>query len=217
MVIFHQQIQEVAADQARQQVLVSQNFYRHDDRYETVGGIRREKCVTDEFLVNTVYGCQVVVTNPTSVTVKADVLLQVPQGALPVQKTRDTHTVTVELAPYASRSLNYSFYFPVSGQYSHFPVHVSDHDRVLGFAEPTQLKVVEELSEVDTSSWSYVSQFGEDAEVLAFLNEHNVHDLSLDPIAFRMWKPGFYRSVIELLRKRHAYNHLLWSYSPQAS
>ncbi|MEM8679759.1 MAG: hypothetical protein AAGF97_10445, partial [Planctomycetota bacterium] len=213
LIVFHQQIQEVTADGQDQSVLVSQNFYRHDDRYETVGGVRREKCVAGEFLVNTVYGCQAVITNPTSTSVKADVLLQIPQGAIPVQNSRDTRTVTVELQPFASKSLNYSFYFPFSGDYEHFPVHISDQEHLLGFADPTALKVVDELSQVDTRSWAYVSQFAKDAEVLSFLREHNVHDLPLERIAFRMHEVDFYRPVIDLLRSRHAYNRVLWSYS----
>ena len=43
-----------------------------------------ERCVTEEFLVQVVYGCQIVVTNPTSSRQKLDVLLQLPVGAIPV-------------------------------------------------------------------------------------------------------------------------------------
>ena len=44
-------------------ILVSENFFRHRDRYRYVNNERFDKFVTDEFLRQTVYGCQVVVTN----------------------------------------------------------------------------------------------------------------------------------------------------------
>ncbi|MBL8754252.1 MAG: hypothetical protein JNK15_13200, partial [Planctomycetes bacterium] len=47
-------------------MLLGQNFFRLDDRFETVNGERRDRFVTGEFVVDVPYGCQVVVTNPTS-------------------------------------------------------------------------------------------------------------------------------------------------------
>ncbi len=80
MVVFHEEIRPSAAPEAGSKVLVSQNFFRHGDRYRHVGNEKVDKFVTDEFLVHTVYGCQVVVTNPTSSPQKLDVLLQIPEG-----------------------------------------------------------------------------------------------------------------------------------------
>jgi len=47
---------------------------------------KSDKYVSDEFLTHVVYGCQVVVTNPTSSRQRLDVLLQVPQGAISRQQ-----------------------------------------------------------------------------------------------------------------------------------
>ena len=68
MLIFHKQIQEALVSDDKTPVLVGQNFFRHGDRFLTVDGEKRDKYVTDEFLQGVVYGCQVVVTNPTSAT-----------------------------------------------------------------------------------------------------------------------------------------------------
>ena len=58
-----------------------------------------DKYVTDEFLIHTVYGCQIVVTNPTSSPRKLDVLLQIPVGAMPVLSGRQTKSVQLDLQP----------------------------------------------------------------------------------------------------------------------
>ncbi|MCK5944947.1 MAG: hypothetical protein KAI24_23370, partial [Planctomycetes bacterium] len=104
-------------------LLLGQNFFRVDDRYRFVDGQRRDRFVTDEFLVDVPYGCQVVVTNPTSSVRTADVLLQIPAGAVPIQNGFWTRGRQVMLAPYATQTIEYAFYFPAPGTYAHYPVH----------------------------------------------------------------------------------------------
>ena len=84
LIVFHEEIRGAEPAAGDTPILVSQNFFRLDDRYRLVNNQQVDKYVTDEFLVQTVYGCQVVVTNPTSSPQKLTVLLQVPQGAIPV-------------------------------------------------------------------------------------------------------------------------------------
>ncbi|MBM4063784.1 MAG: hypothetical protein FJ265_22195, partial [Planctomycetes bacterium] len=57
-------------------LLLGENFFRLDDRYRFENGERRDAFVTDEFLVDVAYGCQVVVTNPTSQKRTTELLLQ---------------------------------------------------------------------------------------------------------------------------------------------
>ena len=45
-------------------------------------GEKVDKYVTEEFLRYTVYGCHVVVTNPTSSRQKLDILVQIPKGPI---------------------------------------------------------------------------------------------------------------------------------------
>ena len=141
---------------------------------------------------NTVYGCQVVVTNPTSSRQKLNVLLQVPIGAIPVSNGQPTRTVLVDLEPYRTQTIDYFFYFPLPGKFAHFPVNVAKNERFLAAAAPVVLDVVEKPSKLDTSSWDYVSQNGTNEEVLAFLNRENVFALNLEKIAFRMKDRAFF-------------------------
>ena len=52
--------------------------------------------------------------------------------------------------------------------------------------------VVAKPSKLDTESWAYISQYGSNAQVLAFLERENVHALNLDLIAFRMRDRDFF-------------------------
>ena len=193
-------------------MLVGQNFFRHGDRYVQVDGEQRDKYVTDEFLRGVVYGCQVVVTNPTSATQKLDVLVQIPEKAMPVLGSKRTRSLPVQLGPYATQKLEYYFYFPKTGDFAHYPVHVARDEAVAAWADPFTFHVVERLSKIDKASWDYVSQWGTPAEVLAYLEQNNVHRIDLGKIAWRMRDLDFFDKTLDLLATRHAFHPVLWSY-----
>jgi hypothetical protein len=212
-VAVHEEIREVAAREPAARVLVGQSYFRLGDRHRTVDGEQVDNYVTEEFLIHTVYGCQVVVTNPNSSRQKLNVLLQIPQGAIPVLNGRETKSVFITLEPYHTQTLEYHFYFPAAGDFDHFPVHVSRNDELVAFAAPFTCHVVEKPTKIDQKSWDYVSQFGTADEVLAFLDANNVSTLNLDRIAWRMHDKAFFETVVAKLTARHVYSHTLWSYA----
>jgi hypothetical protein len=194
-------------------LLLGENFFRLDDRYRHENGERRDAFVTDEFLVDVAYGCQVVITNPTSSKRTTEVLLQVPAGAIPVQKGFWTKGIAVVLEPYATQSIEYAFYFPAAGSFAHYPAHAAEKGRLAANAEPRLLNVVVSPTRVDTTSWEHVSQQGTPAEVMAFLDTHNVQRLDLAKVAWRMKDRAFFTAMLGKLRARHVYDDTLWSYS----
>ncbi len=211
--VFHRQIRPAERAAAAFPILVSQNFLRDDDRTRSEGEETFDKYVTEEFLVHTVYTCQVVLTNPTSSSHKLDLLLQIPVGALPAKNGFVTRGVPLELAAYATETLEYAFYFPVPGTYPHYPVHVARNEQLVTAAPAWPLKAVSRLTQIDTTSWEHVSQYGSTAETLKFLKEANVERLDLGKTAWRMKDKAFHGPALDLLAARHAYNDLLWSYT----
>lgn len=212
-IVFHKQIRPAEVAEDAPAVLVGQNFFRADDRYRHEGNTRLDKFVTDEFLPHVVYGCQVVLTNPTSSPRQLTVLTQIPRGAMPVAGGKATRTQRLELQPYSTARVEYFFYFPAVGDYLHYPVHVAEDEKVVAAADAFAFHVVAELSEIDTTSWAYVSQHGTPEQTLAFLRSNNVHRLDLGKIAWRMRDKAFYQAATSLLAERHEYQSVLWSYS----
>ncbi len=212
-IVFHKQIQEAPISDDKTPVLVGQDFFRHGDRYVQVDGEKRDKYVTDEFLRGVVYGCQVVVTNPTSATQKLDVLVQIPEQAMPVLGSKRTRSLPIELGPYATQKLEYYFYFPMTGKFAHYPVQVARDEEIAAWADPFTFHVVEQLSRIDKASWAYISQWGTPAEVLAYLEQNNVHRIDLGKIAWRMRELDFFNKTLNLLANRHAFPPALWSYA----
>ena len=212
IVAYHKEIKESLAAE-KTPLLVSQNFYRADDRYKFENNERFDKYVTDEFLVHVVYGCQIVLTNPTSSPQKLDLLLQIPRGAMPAVNGFYTKGPFLQLAPYSTTTFEYHFYFPLAGEFAHYPVHVARNGKMIASAPAVFLKAVEKLTKIDTESWDYISQNGSDEQVIAYLNVNNIHRLNLDRIAWRMSNAATFKQITALLTARHAYNNTLWSYA----
>jgi hypothetical protein len=213
MIAFHEEVRPALGPAGQPPILISQNFYRQGDRYREEDGEKVDKFVTGEFLVHTIYGCQVVVTNPTSARQKLSVLIQLPVGAIPVANGQFTKTVMLDLEPYRTQAIDYFFYFPLPGRFAHFPIHVAKNEKFIAAAQPVLFDVVEKPSKLDTGSWEYVSQNGTAEEVLALLGRENVLALDLEKIAFRMKDRAFFEAVLHLLHERHAYHATLWSYA----
>ncbi len=211
-IVFHEEVKPATFVDGAVPILVSQHFFRQDDRYRQVDGERVDRFVTDEFLTHVVYGCQVVVTNPTPARQKLAVLFQIPVGALPLVGGQATRSVLVDLEPYRTQLLDFHFYFPEPGQFAHFPVHVAKNEQLVASASSFSFNVVATPSKQDTESWGYVSQDGTPEQVLAFLQRENVHALDLDQIAWRMKDKAFFVRTLELLAARHVYHPTLWSY-----
>ena len=121
MIAFHEEVRPADGEGGQLPILVSQNFYRHGDRFRDENGEKIDKFVTGEFVVHTVYGCQVVVTNPTSSRQKLTVLVQMPVGAIPVANGQYTRSVPLDLEPYRTQTIDYFFYFPKAGQVPALP------------------------------------------------------------------------------------------------
>src|SRR5947209_2465597 len=153
---------------ARRLVLFSQNVCRRGDRYRDENGERSDKFVTGEFVVHTVYGCQVIVTNPTSSRQRLTVLVQTPVGSVPLAGWQPTKAVAVDLEPYRTQVIDYLFYFPRPGTFAQFPAHVAKNGAFVAAARPAAFDVVARPTKVDIESWEYVSQNGTAEQVLAF-------------------------------------------------
>lgn len=200
-------------------VLIGQNYLLAADRWIWDGAEQREKYVTgNEMLIGQVYRCQVVITNPTSAREKLDVLLQIPKGALPVatDTTRSgfiTKTVNLELEPYGTEAIEYGFYFPRPGKFTHFPAHVAKGLSHITSAEPREIDVVKEPTIVDATSWAHISQQGSLDEVLAFLDTANLERIDLGRIAWRMHDRHSFERITSRLAERRVYEDRLWRYA----
>ncbi len=219
VIVYHKEIKPSAvANAAQGGLLVSQSFYRHDDRFRQEGNEKFEKYVTDEFLTGIVYGANVVVTNPTSAQVKAEVLLQIPQGALPVLGSKPTDSRLLRLKPYTTQTFEYSFYFPATptkagAKFPHYPVNVSIAGNSAAGAKPFAFNVVGKLTQFDKASWDYISQYGTSADVFTFLDANNLAGLNFGRVAWRCKDAAFFKKLTAFLNAHHVWDETIYSYA----
>jgi hypothetical protein len=212
ILVHHRQIREVEPAVEKIPVQAIQNFFRPDDRYRGAGDERVDKYITDEFLRYVVYGCQVIVMNPSLSKQNLGLILQIPEGAIPVQNGFVTQNMQIQLDPHATQSFEYYFYFPRAGKFSQHPVQVSKGDEFIASAPAATFAVVEKATRIDKTSWDYLSQQGASEEVLKYLQENNVDLPALNGVAWRMRDREYFENLIELLRRRYVYSDTLWSY-----
>ena len=212
LIVFHKEITPAPEAAAAAPMMVSRSYFRPDDRYRYEGHERVDKRIDGDFRFGAAYGCQWVVSNPTSARRKLSILSRIPRGGMPIQNGFYTRGRTVTVESYATQTGEYFFYFPETGRFSHYPTQVSEEAGVIATSDADTMNVVAEVETVDRGSWQDISQNGTDAEVLDYLREENLHRIDPEAIAFRMRDRGFFNSAIEILRNRRIYNHLLWSY-----
>lgn len=212
-IAFHREIKEANMAKEAQPLLISQSYFRNDDRFRMEEGEKVDKFVTDEFITSVVYGGQTVVTNPTSARRKLDLLVQIPKGAIPVLGHRTTATHRMALEPYTTQRLEVFFYFPAAGKYPCYPAHASKASEVVANAPAFEFHVVDTPTKVDETSWAYISQWGTEQQVLGYLAQQNLHAVELAKIAWRCRESAdFFRKVLAALDLRGAYDGTLFSY-----
>jgi hypothetical protein len=212
-IAFHREIKEARMAKEGQPLLISQSYFRNDDRFRMEDGEKVDKFVTDEFITSVVYGGQTVVTNPTSSRRKLDLLVQIPKGAIPVLGHRATATHRLALEPYTTQRLEVFFYFPAAGKYPCYPAHASKATEVVASAEAIEFNVVDKPTKVDETSWAYISQWGTDEQVLDYLAKQNLHAVELAKIAWRCRESAdFMKKALDAIDLRGMYDGTLSSY-----
>jgi hypothetical protein len=216
LLVFHQEIEEAPLAKEETPILVSQNLYRADDRFRYIDGQPVDHFVGDELVAGVVYGSQVVVTNPTTSAHLIDVLVQVPEGAIPLGGGDYRKTYAKQLASFSTEQIEVLFYFPdvsPKGGFRLYPVQVAKNEEIIAAAEARVLTVLTKPSQVDEQSWEILSQVGSDEAVLEYLKVNNPFVIDLGRIAWRVRVDAeFFDRVTALLASRHVYDGKLWSY-----
>ncbi|KAK2957290.1 putative Actin-binding protein [Blattamonas nauphoetae] len=227
------QAQEAEPSEARNRLtsLIVQEFVVDpaDTTFVDEFGQRSRKYVSPANLhPRKAYTCDTILSNTSSATLELDILLQIPQGSMPVKGGFYTKTLHRRVKEYSSEILSYSFYFPEPGEFSHYPAHVMRKERIVAIGkgighredEENGKLIVEEATDdptqqEDLNSWTHLSQVADDAQLLDFLANGNLFRVGVDlsDICWRLKKKQVFEQVIAILEKRGVYNRDIWSYS----
>ena len=212
LVLFHREVDAIDSETTKN-ILVKQQFFDFMDRYKNDGHEKIEKYISSEFLSGRVYGAKIIISNANAQRVKLEILKQIPAGAIPVNNSQETMTSLLTLNPYATTTMEYFFYFPQAGNFNHFPVHASQEGELSSFEKPFVFKVVDEATEVDKTSWVYISQSGNPSEVIEFLKKANLNLLDLSLAFWRLQDKQFCSEFLGTLKSKNVYQHQAYAYA----
>ncbi len=167
----------------------------------------------DEFVIHHVYRGEVILTNPTPKQQTVDVLWQIPAGSLPLAGGQATDSKTLTLDAFAVQRIEYFFYFPVPGDYVHYPVCVGTEGRVVARGTARTFNVVSVPSKLDEGSWPAIAVSGDSAKISGFLAKANLRKIDLGLVAHRMKDREIYDVVTAQLAKEQLNRPDLWGYS----
>ncbi len=202
MLLFYKDTRRTENVAAESPLLVRQTFSPLAEPFRTVNGRQVENPVTGDFRPGVAYSASLVVTNPTGIGRRIDVLAQIPAGAIPLQGKPATLSSTHELKPYGVVMQELAFYFPTAGEFAVYPLHVSQEGGVLAHTDLRTLRVSNEPAPQDAASWGVLASEGSDEQILNRLATENLKTLDLDAIRWRLKEPMFFLSVTKLLRER---------------
>lgn len=230
MLLFYKDTRETDKIAPESPLLVRQSYHPLSEPFLTVNGKLVENTHTGDFRTGTAYGVSLVITNPTGIERRIETLAQIPAGSIPlataVSETSSelegilpalpplddsdpigddapaTLSTSHNLQPYGVIRLQLAFYFPAAGDYTAYPLHVSENGTVLAHAKPRTLRVSAEPAPEDSASWKVLARDGTPEAVLNRLTTENLATIDLDQMLWRLKDKDFFLKTTKILRER---------------
>ncbi len=212
MVLFYKDTRRTDKVAKESPLLLRQSFSPLAEKFRTVNGHQVENPVTGDFRPGIAYTASLVVTNPTGIGRRIDLLAQIPAGAIPLEGKPATLSSTVEIEPHGVLMLELAFYFPAAGDFAVYPLHVSEDGTVLAHTGPRTLRVSNDPEKQDAASWWVLASEGSNDEVLSRLLTENLNAVELGAIRWRLKDKAFFLKVSEILRDRLYFSEEIAAY-----
>lgn len=191
------------------QLLVGQELYRQEDQ----GQADASPVTQGPLIRGVVYRSVVVVTNPHSRPQTAELLTQIPQGAVALQAAKVVDSKPLPLQPFESRQQSLLFYFPQAGSFDHLGPQIAVDGAKAGSGVARRYEVMDQPLREGRTSWNDVAAWGSEEEVLAYLRDRSAEGIDLSRIAFRLKEKGFFDTCLRELETQGVYANSLWAYA----
>lgn len=202
MLLFYKDTRKADKVAKESPLLARQSFSPLAEKTRVVDGRQVENPVTGDFRTGVPYAMSLVVTNPTGIGRRLDVLAQIPAGSIPQEGNPSTLSTAREIQPHGVLKLELAFYFPATGDFAVYPLHVSENGVVLASTAARTLRVTNQAEVLDAASWLAVAANGTGDAVLNRLRTENLKAIDLTAIRWRLKDRVFFGKVMEILRER---------------
>ena len=169
-----------------------------------------------KFFVNTPYIQKTIITNISNKNLLVELLMQIPEGALPI--TSDEYTVieNVNLKKFQSQIFTQIFYFPQEGKFIQYPSSASINDFVVSKSNPKTYEVLNapSLSKEETKTFDDVLELGDKNEILEFIKKTDIiKEKDLEKVYWLLTNKDFYQKIVPILKEKLYYDETIWHFS----
>jgi hypothetical protein len=186
-------------------LMIAQSVYLYNFNV----GAADEKPETD-FVPNKVYCHKANVINLSTKKVNFDMLIQIPEGAIPVRNSDYTRTINQNLENNICQFLTY-FYFPKEGEFSQYPPTASKEGVIISKGNSLKFSVKQKLQLTSSECLDDVLESGSKEDILRFFSKQKLIKKSdLQKIYWVMADKGFFKQLTSLLRKKGIYDQPIW-------
>ena len=129
---------------------------------------KNEEKEPTKFLINRTYIQKTIVTNVSSEDINCEILMQIPEGSIPVDSDEYKIIETANINSYTSVIYEQSFYFPEKGMFKQYPASASINDLVIAKAGLKTFEVVSniQLTKDEISTIDDVLNQGNNEEII---------------------------------------------------
>lgn len=167
----------------------------------------------DEYIAGETYFARIVLTNPTAIEQDVDLLWQIPTGSLPLANYKATDSQTVTIAPFQVKIISYKFYFPLPGEFTHYPVCVASNGMMAARGAKRVFNVVAVPTKMDEASWKSVAEKGDAEKIRTFLQTANLQEIDWNLVLHRLSERVVYDAVTDVLDAQKISNQLILGYA----
>ncbi|MCC9603935.1 hypothetical protein LOC67_25565 [Stieleria sp. JC731] len=200
-------LRELQTAEEKSRVLIGQLFRLSSPKASE----DESNAVTSKFLTGRAYKGQVVVSNPTANEQTVEVFWQIPAGSLPLAKSQMTDSKTFVISPFGVASVEYEFYFPTEGEFTHYPANVSSGETLLATAEERTFQVADEWNDEEVS-WQRIAVDGTPEQIKEYLAGVNLHQLDMTLVCHRLRDKAVFEVVTAALSAARLPNDEIWGY-----
>ncbi|EGR27080.1 hypothetical protein IMG5_201970 [Ichthyophthirius multifiliis] len=219
IVVFQKQITE-SAEINKGSVNIIQRFFDPQDRFGIMKedpSVKVEKDV-DEYIINKVYGCQLIISNISITALNLSVLYEIPEGALPINAFEYIKTQDVQLESYQTKKLEFFFYFPEVGVFGIYPSNASRNGVILAQANViNNFDVKKKRSVQKMENLSDILNNGSKKDILSFAQKSNLYNKEEFNISKIMHiikqDKNFFLEIINILKSQQLFIEQVWNLS----
>jgi len=164
-----------------------------------------------EFVPNKIYCHKANVINLSARKINFDMLIQIPEGSIPVRNSDYTKTINQNLENNICEFLTY-FYFPNEGEFAQYPPTASREGIIISKGNPMKYSVREKQNVNSTESLDDVLETGSKEDILTFFTKQKIiNRKDLQKIYWIMPEKKFFLEITAILRKKGLYDEFIWS------